>query len=113
MEQRAEKLGIPRSPPYFPESLCALVRAYDPVAAPSGAFTGKRILALAGADDKLVPWSASRAFVEALDVGEHGKKNVKVLSGVKHEYTDEMREEMFLFLWEEALIIRQERRSML
>jgi len=34
--------------------------------------------------------------VEALDVGRTRKKNVKVLSGVKHEYTDEMREEMFL-----------------
>ena len=107
MEQRAEKHGVPRSAPYFPESLRALVRAYDPTAAPRGAFAGKRILALAGADDSLVPWSASRAFVEALYVGERGKKKTLVLPGVKHEYTDEMREELFRFFWEEALVIRQ------
>jgi len=107
-ERRAEKLGIPRTAPYFPESLRALVRAYDPVVAPPGTFAGKRILALVGADDTLVPWSASRAFVEALDVGERGKKRVVVLSGVKHEYTDEMREELFRFFWEEALVIRRQ-----
>jgi hypothetical protein len=108
MEQRADKLGIPRAAPYFPESLRALVGAYDPVSAPPGAFAGKRILALAGADDALVPWSASRAFVEALDVGERGKKKVLVLPGVKHEYTDEMMEELFRFIWEEALVTRRQ-----
>jgi len=113
MEQRAEKLGIPRTAPFFPESLRALVRAYDPVVAPPGAFSGKRILALVGADDRLVPWSASRAFVEALDVGERGKKRVVVQPGAQHEYTDEMREELFQFFWEEALVTRQTRSSML
>ncbi|KAI9440092.1 Alpha/Beta hydrolase protein [Lactarius indigo] len=108
MEQRADKLGIPRTAPYFPESLRALVGAYDPVVAPPGAFVGKRILALSGADDTLVPWSVSRAFVEALDVGPRGKKKVVVQPGVKHEYTDEMREELFRFFWEEALVTRQE-----
>jgi len=112
MEERASKAGIPRAAPYFPESLRALVRAYDPVAAPPGAFTGKCIFALAGADDSLVPWSASRKFVEALDVGERGKKKVLVLPGVKHEYTDEMREELIRFFWEEALVTyRQETRN--
>ncbi|KAH8981585.1 Alpha/Beta hydrolase protein [Lactarius hatsudake] len=108
MEQRAEKLGIPRTAPYFPESLRALVGVYDPVAPPPGAFAGKRILVLSGADDPLVPWSVSRAFVEALDVGPRGKKEVVVQPGAKHEYTDEMREELFRFFWEEALVIRQE-----
>ena len=86
MEQRADKLGIPHAAPYFPESLHALVRAYDPVAAACGTFAGKRILTLAGEDDALVPWLASRAFVEALDVEERGKKKKLVLPGVKHEY---------------------------
>jgi dienelactone hydrolase len=106
LEQRAEKLGIPRSAPYFPESLRALVRTYDTVVAPPGTFTGKRILVLSGAGDTLVPWSTSRAFVEALDVGEHGKTRVVVQPGAKHEYTDEMREELFRFFWEEALVLR-------
>lgn len=64
------------------------------------------MLVLAGAEDAVVPWEASRAFVEALDVdvGRGGRKQVVVLSGVKHEFTDGMREEMFRFFWEEALI---------
>ncbi|KAH9057893.1 Alpha/Beta hydrolase protein [Lactarius vividus] len=107
LELYADTLGIPRTAPYFPESLHALVRAYDPATAPPGAFVGKRILALSGADDTLVPWSASRAFMEALDVGPHGKKKVMLLPG-KHGCTDEMRDEMFRFFWEEALVTRQE-----
>ncbi|KAI9451082.1 Alpha/Beta hydrolase protein [Lactarius psammicola] len=111
MEQRADKLGIPRAAPYFLKSLRALVSTYDTVMAPPGAFAGKRILALSGANDTLVPWSVSRAFVEALDVGSHGKKEVVVMPGVKHEFTDEMREELFRFFWEEALVTRQDTKS--
>jgi len=107
MEQRAERLGVPRTAPHFPGSLRALVRAHDdPVAAQpaAAAFAGKRVLVLSGADDMLVPWGASRAFVEALDVGRGGRKEVVVVPGVKHEFTDGMREEMFRFFWEEALV---------
>jgi alpha-beta hydrolase superfamily lysophospholipase len=66
-------------------------------------YSGKSVLVLSGADDPIVPWEASRAFVEALDVGRSGRKKVMVMSGVKHEVTDGMREEMFRFFWEEAL----------
>ena len=81
-----DKLGIPRAALHFPESLHALVHAYDPVAAARGTFAGKHILALAGEDNALMPWLASRAFVEVLDVEERGKKKMLVLPGVKHEY---------------------------
>jgi hypothetical protein len=96
--------GIPRTPrPYsIPTSLRTLVRASD--TAPATAFVGKRILVLAGADDKLVPWETSRRFVEALDVGQGGRKMVTVVPGVKHEFTGGMREEMCQFFWEEALV---------
>ena len=104
IEQRAERLGVPRTPPYIPASLRALVRANDTVPATAIAFKGKRVLVLAGEDDKFVPWETSRAFVEALDVGRGGRKMVMVVPGVKHEFTDGMREEMFQFFWEEALI---------
>ena len=104
IERRAEHLGLPRSPPYIPASLRALVRANDSVPALATAFAGKRVLVLAGADDKLVPWEASRTFVEALDVGRGGRKVVRVEPGVKHEFTDGMNQEMFQFFWEEALI---------
>ena len=59
---------------------------------------------LSGADDPIVPWEASRAFVGALDVGRSGRKVVVVVGGVKHEFTEGMREEMFRFFWEEALV---------
>jgi len=62
------------------------------------------VLVLAGADDAIVPWAASRGFVEALDVGREGRKEVAVVRGARHEFTDEMREEMFRFFWEEALV---------
>ncbi|KAH9999206.1 Alpha/Beta hydrolase protein [Russula compacta] len=104
IERRAAHLDVPRAAPYIPASLCALVRAHDTVSAPAAVFAGKRVLVLAGAEDALVPWEASRAFVEALDVGRGGRKKVVLSSGVKHEFTDGMREEMFRFFWEEALI---------
>ena len=104
LERRAMHLGIPRTPPYLPASLRALVCANDTVPEAATAFAGKRVLVLAGADDKLVPWEASRRFVEALDVGRGGRKVVVVVPGVKHEFTDGMREAMFRFFWEEALV---------
>ena len=112
--------GIPRAPPYIPSSLRALVRAYtattttipnksespsDPASV--SVFSGKRVLVLSGADDSIAPWEASRAFVKALDVGQSGRKEVMVMGGVKHEITDAMREEMFRFFWEEALVGRR------
>ena len=81
MEQRAEPLGVPRAPPYFPASLRALVRAHDTVAAPAAVFVGKRVLVLSGAEDRLVPWEVSRAFVDARDVGRGGRKVVSVSPG--------------------------------
>jgi hypothetical protein len=53
MERRADNLGVPRTPPYFPASLRALVRANDTIPAPATAFAGKRVLVLVGADSLL------------------------------------------------------------
>ena len=113
MEHSAERLGLPRAAPYIPASLRALVCAHatpggvpDAAAAAASAsvFAGKSVLVLAGADDAIVPWAVSRAFVEALDVGREGRKEVAVVRGARHEFTDGMREEMFRFFWEEALV---------
>jgi hypothetical protein len=101
-EHRAQRLGVEyvsTSPPYIPESLRALVRAHE-----IAVFGGKSVLVLVGEEDTVVPWAVSRAFVEALDVGVGGRKEVVVVPGVQHEFTDGMREEMFRFFWEEALI---------
>ncbi|KAI0259868.1 Alpha/Beta hydrolase protein [Gloeopeniophorella convolvens] len=103
MDSRAAGLGVPRAPPYFPGALRTLVRARDAAYAPE-ALRGKRVLVLSGKDDVLVPWAASASFVDALDVGEKGRKEVQLLEGVGHAYPDAMREELIRFFWEEALV---------
>jgi len=116
----AKRVGIPMSPPYLPLSLHALIRAHaattttttttagrpvglgDP--APASVYNGKRLLVLSGADDSIVPWEVARVGVEALDVGRTGRKEVVLVRGAKHELTNEMREVLFRFFWEEALV---------
>ncbi|KAI9462164.1 hypothetical protein F5148DRAFT_234996 [Russula earlei] len=107
MEQHAKRLGgISLTPPRIPASLRALVRAHEAASEPPAAvFAGKRVLVMAIEDDPLVPWAASRAFVEALDVGRGGRKEVAVEPGERHEITGGMRERMFRFFWEEALVV--------
>lgn len=56
----------------------------------SNPFLGKKILVLSGKEDPLVPWSASEAFVDALEVGPEGVKKVFVQEGVGHDCTKEM-----------------------
>jgi len=110
MGERAVKNGLAAGPPYFPDSLVALVQRDDPASAPyasQGAenpFLGKKVLVLSGADDKLVPWTASAEFVQELELGEGGVKKVVVAPGVGHECTPEMVKEMAQFVWEEALV---------
>ena len=113
----AKRVGIPLSPPYFPSSLHALIRAHaatttttagEPVGlgdpASASVYSGKRLLVLSGADDSIVPWEVARVGVEALDVGRTGRKEVVLVRGAKHELTDEMRGVLFRFFWEEALV---------
>lgn len=64
------------------------------------AFKGKRVRVLSGADDKLVPWTASKEFVEALDVGSNGVKEVTVYPGVGHEVTPDMVRDSAKFIGE-------------
>lgn len=66
-------------------------------------FIGKKVLVLSGGADPLVPWSASQTFVDALQVGENGRKEVFLQDGVGHECTSEMVERLARFVWEEAL----------
>ncbi|KAI0318621.1 Alpha/Beta hydrolase protein [Amylostereum chailletii] len=106
-------LGLPLGPPYMPASLRAHIARADPssgasaVSGASNPFFGKRILVLSGAEDGLVPWTASGAFVEGLEVGAEGRKEVMLMEGVGHEFTEGMRGELWRFVWEEALSVRQ------
>ena len=51
----------------------------------------------------MVPWSASKTFVDRLDVGPDGLKEVILEQGVGHECTKEMVRVMSQFIWEQAL----------
>lgn len=109
MSGRAAEKGIPFEPPYIPKTFLALVKQQDPATVPykaadaSNPFYGKKILVLSGAEDKLVPWSASKEFVDNLNVGPDGAKEVTVAPGVGHECTKEMVRNMSRFIWEKAL----------
>lgn len=109
IKQRAKKSSVPFSPPYIPESLLETIKQFDPASQPykatdaSNPFWGKKVLVLSGQEDTLVPWSASKAFVEELEVGPDGKKTISVQRGVGHECTARMVEEMSNFIAIEVL----------
>jgi len=107
---RAAKSGINFEPPYMPESLLQLIQRDDVAASPhdasvspsSNPFYGKKILVLSGGKDKLVPWTASKNFVEELYVGENGTKRVVVMDDVGHECVPKMVDEVAAFIWNEV-----------
>jgi len=112
MSARAASAGVSVTAPHFPDSLLDIVKATDPVytsykdsSASTNPFFGKKILALAGADDKLVPFSATEKFFNDLNVGAEGKKKLVVAPGVGHECTSDMVKEMADFIWDESLTI--------
>lgn len=106
---RALKASIPLAPPYIPTTLLSRITAdfpsfyqsSDPSLNP---FIGKKILVLSGEKDRLVPWDASSAFVEGMEVGREGRRKVRLQEGVGHEFTEEMRQALIEFFWEEALV---------
>lgn len=51
---------------------------------------GKKVLVLSGGIDTLVPWAASKQFVENLWVGNGGVKRVLVVPDAGHECTAAM-----------------------
>ncbi|KAK0223016.1 Alpha/Beta hydrolase protein [Armillaria fumosa] len=102
---RADKFGISlEKSSYLPDSLLALIQRSDPASTEytsgnsSNPFLGKKILVLSGADDLLVPWSASEPFVNGLVVGENGVKRVFVQEGVGHKCTPEMVQQLVEFV---------------
>ncbi|KAI0327730.1 hypothetical protein GY45DRAFT_1092976 [Cubamyces sp. BRFM 1775] len=110
MSRRAKSHKLPVGPPYFPKALLDLIHRADPAAAPytasdaSNPFLGKKILVLSGQDDKKVPWTtAAKDFVENLNVGPHGVKEVIVEPGVGHDFSPAMVKECARFVWQHAL----------
>lgn len=110
ISERANKAGISLDDPlHFPDGLRTLIQRKDPTSTPYRSsealnpFLGKNILVLSGADDPLVPWTASQTFVEHLNVGEKGVKEVFVQAGAKHEVTPEMIQNLVRFVNTHAL----------
>ncbi|KAH0834800.1 Alpha/Beta hydrolase protein [Lanmaoa asiatica] len=103
ISQRAQIHGVPFEAPYYPLHLKAYVDAYDPASfafrekGVTNPFLGKRILVLSGAKDNVVPWAASREFVEGLEVGG-GVKKVVLEEDAGHECTPAMIQEAALFV---------------
>ncbi|KIM84769.1 hypothetical protein PILCRDRAFT_368511 [Piloderma croceum F 1598] len=111
MAARAKKHSLPITPPYIPDSLLSYIRQRDPVSTPydvqnaTNPFLGKKILVLAGGMDTLVPYSAGKDFVEKLQVGTDGVKQVVIIPDAGHECTPAMVAEMEKFIEKEALSI--------
>lgn len=109
ISDRAKAFNVPLdNPKFFPDSLWKIINSSDAAATEyrvgdesKNPFVGKKILVMSGAADKLVPWDASREFVENLNVGETGVKRVMVQEGAGHECTPEMIGEMSHFLHEQ------------
>lgn len=112
MTSRAKESSITLEPPYLPDCLLSLIYKLDPVSFPyssmdtSNPFLGKKILVLSGGQDKVVPWSAGREFVERLEVGTEGRKKSVVVEGAGHICTVEMVVEIVQFIKEEVLQLR-------
>lgn len=109
MRPRAAQYSL-SGPPTLPESFVSYVHSNDPSSTlftssdPSqNPFIGKKILVLSGGADTLVPWKASQAFVDGLNVGEEGVKMVFVQEEARHECTQEMTRRLGEFVVEWGL----------
>ncbi|KAG8880977.1 hypothetical protein FRB97_000301 [Tulasnella sp. 331] len=106
MEERAKEAGMAPGPPVIPKHLQAYITKHSPTSSgydiPSelNPFFNKDILVLSGAADNLVPWSHCKPFVDALVVGEKGRKRVVLQTGAGHELTPEMIAEAAEFVWQ-------------
>jgi hypothetical protein len=110
MTERATRKGLSISPPIFPAQLIAYVRGHDPAAAAydtsseGNPYWNRRILAIAGGKDTLVPWSASQIFFEKLEVGPRGVKELFVDGEAGHKWTDSMGDRMMIFIEKYCLL---------
>lgn len=107
---RANKRGLSTSSPIFPAQFVAHVRKHDPAAAcftndtNENPFLHKRILAIAGGKDSLVPWAASQAFFEKLELGQAGVKELFIDEEAGHKWTNPMGEKMAEFIEKYCLL---------
>lgn len=109
MAMRAASSSVDLRPPAMPDSLRAIIQRSDPLAFPykeadkANPFLGKKILVLAGRKDTEVPFSASKDFVDGLEVGVDGIKEVFVDENAGHECSEDMIERIAIFVREHFL----------
>ena len=101
MAHRANLSDLPYGPPYMPESLETLLArtdpdsvAYESLDPSKNPFLGKKILILHGETDEVVPWECSKRFVDGLEVGPSGKKQISLEPGRGHETSSFMISEL-------------------
>lgn len=109
MSERARKRNIATEPPFFPASFLDHVAKHDPVSTAytstspgENPFYGKKILAVAGGKDPLVPWAHSERFFGQLEVGD-GTKDLFIDPEAGHEMNMVMVDVIVKWLWKNAL----------
>ncbi|KAG8728837.1 hypothetical protein FRC12_021452 [Ceratobasidium sp. 428] len=97
--------GLPLVSSYMSSSIRSYIIKNDPVSRKrnSQEFTNKHVLALAGAQDGIIPLLPTRAFLDRIDVGPTGSKRLVIQQGVGHQCTREMVREMAELVWKVAL----------
>jgi hypothetical protein len=102
--------GLPPFKPAFPASLLHLIETQDPAATEfqskdpeHNPFIGKRVLALTGKEDTLVPSKFTRPFFDGLFVGDDGAKEMVEEKGAGHEVTSEMIRRTGEWIWKHGL----------
>lgn len=95
MRERMAKIPVDFAPPAVPPALLSLIASRAPPSTPytstdaSNPFLGKKVLILAGAKDRLVPYEPhTRVFFDALEVGPDGAKEREIYD-CGHEFTPE------------------------
>ncbi|CAE6438980.1 unnamed protein product [Rhizoctonia solani] len=99
--------GIPLVSSYMTSATRNYILKNDPVSHRRNLrpdpFVNKHILALAGAQDGMVPLPATRRFLDRINVGPLGAKRLIIQQGVGHQCTREMVIEMAELVWDVAL----------
>ncbi|CAA7268161.1 unnamed protein product [Cyclocybe aegerita] len=95
IKHRAKESKVTFGAPYIPATFLAAIEKSNPASqayrsVAGNPFLGKKILVLSGEADTLVPWTASKEFVDNLEVGTDGVKSVVVEAGVGHRCTGRM-----------------------